>query len=189
MKSLRATFRLRSLILAAPLALAACHSSPQPPAGSPPGKGDATSTAKAFYQALRQEPIRGLPDAKQMKRIAPYLTEGLVSAFGKAAKEQKAYMAKFPEDKPPWIEGDLFGSLFEGPTSWTAGPASVKGRKAEAPVRLVYRDTEKPVEWTDTIVFEQGADGAWKVQDIRMGGKWAFKAGGDSLLQTLTSEP
>ena len=189
MKSIRIGFSVRAVLLAAPLALGACHSCPQAAKDAPAGKGDATSTAKAFYQALRQEPVRGLPDAKQMKRLSPFLSEGLVSGFAKAAKEQKAYMAKFPEDKPPWIEGDLFSSLFEGPTSWTTGPAAVKGRKAEAPVRLVYRDAEKPVEWTDTIILEQGADGAWKVTDIRMGGKWAFKAGGNSLLQTLTSEP
>ena len=48
---------------------------------------------------------------------------------------------------------------------------------------------EKPVDWTDTIVLEQKDNGDWKVRDLRMGGKWAFKTGGNSLLQTLTSEP
>lgn len=181
---------LRATLLAVPLALAACHSTGEAPKDRPAAGGDPTATAQAFYQAVRQDRISGLPDAKQMKRLAPYVSENLVTAFAKAAKEQKEYMAKFPEDKPPWIEGDLFGSLFEGPTSWKVGQATTRGRKAEVPVQLGYVSKgEKPIEWTDTIVLEQSTNGDWKVLDLRMGGKWAFKAGGNSLLQTLTAEP
>ena len=172
--------------LALVIGLVGCRT-PMPDAG-PPATADASGTARAFYQAVRHERIEGLPTEKQMDRLKPFLSANLVSGFAKARMEQKEFMAKNPGEKPPWIEGDLFGSLFEGPTSWSVGTAAVKGASAEVPVKLAYRDDTKPVEWTDRIRLVQTPKG-WKVEDIRMGGEWGFKAGGNSLSQTLSAKP
>ena len=149
----------------------------------------AQPAAQGFYAEMRRERISGLPNDAQLKRLAPYLTPELVSAFKNAGKEQAEYMRKNPDDKGPWVEGDLFSSLFEGVESWKVGTAMIKGSTAEVPVQLSYRgDSKETVNWSDTLVLKQTSAG-WRVADIRMGGKWAFKAGGNSLSSTLSAKP
>jgi len=137
--------------------------------------------ATAFSTALRAEVIHGLPSEAALKRLQPHLTPELHSLIVKARVEQQKQMRQHPDEKPNWIEGDLFGSLFEGVTKWEPGSAfSAPGVDATVKVKLTYVEgAQPPVNWTDTLVFKQ-RDGKWLLNDIRMGGEWAFKAG-DSL--------
>ena len=175
---------------------AACQSLQQPsPKPEAPavvvttGPATAQQAANTFYREVRRERMEGLPSVAQLKRLRPYLSTDLAHGFEQASAKQKAYLRQHPEDKGPWVEGDLFSSLFEGVTAWKLGQVQVQGRKAEVPVHLSYREEKgKPVEWQDTLVLVQTPDG-WRVDDIRMGGDWTFKAGGQSLRQTLSSEP
>lgn len=136
------------------------------------------AAATKFYTELRAENIDGLPGEPQMKRLAPLLTPELVSLIEKARAFQQKQMKEHPDEKPNWIEGDLFGSLFEGVKSWTLGEAfDAPGTYGTVKVNLVYtEDGQKPVKWTDTLHFKQ-RDGHWLLDNIRMGGEWAFKGG------------
>ena len=175
---------------------AACTNKPMPHAGPvagghPPAVeiDGAQSVAQSFYTELRRDEICGLPDTAQMKRLAPYFTPGIVSALQRASAEQAEFMRKHPDEKPPWIEGDLFSSLFEGVEKWQLGSATVKGSTAEVPVQLSYRgDSNETARWTDTLILSHTPSG-WRVADIRMGGEWAFKAGGNTLSDTLSANP
>ena len=175
---------------------AACTNKPMPHAGPvagghPPAVeiDGAQSVAQSFYTELRRDEICGLPDTAQMKRLAPYFTPGIVSALQRASAEQAEFMRKHPDEKPPWIEGDLFSSLFEGVEKWRLGSATVKGSTAEVPVHLSYRgDSNETARWTDTLILSHTPSG-WHVADIRMGGEWAFKAGGNTLSSTLSAAP
>lgn len=137
--------------------------------------------ATSVCTAIRSEVIHGLPSEAALKRLQPHLTPELHSIMVKARVEQQRQIQKYPDEKPNWIEGDLFGSLFEGVTKWEPGSAfSAPGVDATVKVKLTYVEgTQPPVNWTDTLVFKQ-REGKWLLNDIRMGGEWAFKAG-DSL--------
>ena len=137
--------------------------------------------ATSVCTAIRSEVIHGLPAEAVLKRLQPLLTPELHALIVKARVEQQRQMQKYPDEKPDWIEGDLFGSLFEGVTKWELGSAfSAPEVDATVKVKLTYVEgTQPPVNWTDTLVFKQ-REGKWLLNDIRMGGEWAFKAG-DSL--------
>lgn len=142
--------------------------------------------AVTFYGELRKERIEGLPNQSQLQRLAPLITPELHALLVRAAAEQARQMKEHPDDKPDWIEGDLFGSLFEGIKDWALGevksPAGGDGATVE--VKLRYTEPgQAPVEWSDTLVWTN-RDGKWLLDDIRMGGKWAF-GGGGTLRQRL----
>ncbi len=137
--------------------------------------------AKHFCTLIRAEPIHGLPSEDQLKKLSSLITPGLHAAMVKARAEQQEQIKKHPDEKPNWIEGDLFGSLFEGVTQWELGSAfAAPGVDGTVKVNLTYTEgTQPPVKWTDTLVFKQREE-KWLLDDIRMGGEWAFKSG-DSL--------
>lgn len=134
--------------------------------------------AKKFYTELRAEVIQGLPDDGQFKRLQPLITPELASLFPRAKAIQKRQMKEHPDDKPHWIEGDLFSSSFEGVTKWEIGSAfSAPECYGTVKVNLTYAEAgQKAVTWTDTLLFKE-REGKWLLDDIRMGGEWAFKSG------------
>ncbi len=136
------------------------------------------AAAAAFCAELRREPIRGLPDDAQLQRLSPHLTPEIVSLFQRARVLQQESIRKHPDEKPYWIEGDLFSSLFEGVTSWELGEVfSAPTVDATVKVRQTYTEPgQEPVTWTDTLVFKQ-RDRRWLLDNILMGGDWAFKSG------------
>jgi hypothetical protein len=136
------------------------------------------AAAQSFCTELRREPIRGLPTAAQLQRLSSCLTPELVAIFERARFLQQEQMKRHPEDKPHWIEGDLFSSLFEGVSSWTLEEVfSAPTVDATVQVQQTYSEPNpEPVTWTDTLVFKK-REQKWLLDDIRMGGDWAFKSG------------
>ena len=136
------------------------------------------SAAATFCGELRKERISGLPSPAQLERFTPLITPELRSIIELARREQNRQMEQHPDEKPDWIEGDLFSSLFEGVTEWKLGAAAApKGADATVAVKLTHNEPgQQAAEWTDTLVFRNRA-GAWLVDDIRMGGDWEFHSG------------
>lgn len=136
------------------------------------------SAAATFCNELRRERISGLPSTTQMERLAPLMTAELGAIIEFARVEQDRQMRTHPDEKPDWIEGDLFSSLFEGVSKWTIREAvSPKGADATVSLRLTYSEAgQDAVEWTDTLVLKNRS-GKWLVDDIRMGGDWDFHSG------------
>ena len=158
----------------------------QQPGTKPPDPfASVRAAAITFYTELRSEEIRGLPSEPQLKRLAPLLTPELNSLIVRARAEQQRQIKEYPDEKPNWIEGDLFGSMFEGVKQWELGSAfSAPEVDATVKVNLTYTEpNQKPVNWTDTLVFKERKK-KWLLDDIRMGGDWAFKSG-DSLRSRL----
>lgn len=139
--------------------------------------------ASRFYGRLREYQVNGLPEGKASKALEPLMTPELAADFRAAKAEQAAFMKKNPDEKPPWIEGDLFSSLFEGFQWFTAGKARVKGDRAEVPMQLRYSGSGDTVRWTDTLVLRRGEKG-WLVDDVKYGGNWPFASHG-TLKQAL----
>ena len=136
------------------------------------------AAATAFCTELHREPISGLPSDAQLQRLSPLFTPEIVALIKRAHILQQEQIRKHPGEKPYWVEGDLFSSCFEGVTSWKLGEVfSAPTVDTTVKVTLSYRgQDQKPVTWTDILVFKQ-RDQHWQLDDIRMGGEWAFKSG------------
>jgi len=78
-----------------------------------------------------------------------------------------------PGEKPSFTDGDLFSSLFEGPTRYEVLVADTSGPPYRVPVRLTYDGATPAVSWTDTALVVREND-RLVVGDIVFGGAWAF---------------
>lgn len=113
-----------------------------------------------------------------MREMAPLMSADLVKLIASARRKQEESIRRHPDDKPPWIEGDLFASNFEGVSSFRLGTPATQAGKASIPVYLEYRDGKDAVRWIDVIVLER-AGGQWRVWNIYMNAPWPFKSGPD----------
>jgi hypothetical protein len=132
-----------------------------------------TKAAGDFYTTARSTGS-GLPDAAGRAKLAPFITPSLGSLLNDAATAEEGFMSG-NNGAPPMVEGDLYSSLFEGPTSFAIGECSGNAKTAHCAVNLSYDDksAKAPTRWTDTLYLANTADG-WKVDDIGYGGTWAF---------------
>lgn len=139
--------------------------------------------ANQFYQKYLELNVRGLPDEKELKLLSPYLNEDLRKLFEKARLEQKRFIDEKPTEKTPWIEGDMFTSLFEGAQTFKIGEVKTRGIYTDVNVNLEYKESGETSRWTDTLVLVKTKQG-WRVWDILLNGDWQFK-NGSNLRQVL----
>ncbi len=132
--------------------------------------------ATQFYNAYIKLKPRGLPDRRQRRVLWPLLTADLRKMFAAAQREQLKFARAHPNEKPPWADGDLFSSLFEGANSFKLGEATVNDDYAEIPVQLALIDSRGDSRWTDTVLLKRNKN-TWRVSDIIFGGEWQFKTG------------
>jgi len=151
---------------------------------------DAAATFYRSYLGLRQSAgLTGIPNAAQLARLAPLITPELAGLFGAAQREQQRCAKQFPGDKPPWIEGDIFSSHFEGFTSFSAASSRPGKDGREVTMRFTYAEGKQRVNWTDTLILRNVA-GRWLVDDIFYRGQFAFTSGfGNNLKSSLKSIP
>lgn len=148
--------------------------------------GGPEQVARGLYSDLRRFQVTGLPEGEAWEAVKPRLSDSLAAALEAARKEQRDFRKKFPDEKPPWIEGDLFSSLFEGFQTFTVKPARIEGETAEVPVDFVYIYQGETTRWTDTILLKRPGTG-WVVDDVRYGATWDFANKG-TLRQALAPE-
>lgn len=152
---------------------------------------DAATSFYRSYAKLRAEANRmtGVPDAKQLGRLAPMLSAELRRALAAAKAAQQRCAKAFPDDKPPWIEGDLFSSNFEGFTTFRAGPGKGRGRTRSVTVRFRHVEGKSRVEWSDELLL-RNESGRWRVDDVAYRAKFAFSSGfGGNLRASLKKIP
>jgi hypothetical protein len=145
------------------------------------GLGAATVAAPAdrvssFLRAYRRLGFSGLPNAREERALAPYLSPRLREMMARAQAEQTRFAAANPGEKPPLVEGDLFSSLFEGPTSFTVGETRSEGGRAVVTVVFSYADPVSkppPFSWKDHFLLVQ-IGGRWLLDDVEYLGGWGF---------------
>ena len=164
------------------LLLIAC----QPLSSAQPATASVKTTADEFYRTYIKLQIRGLPSDEELKMLSPILSPSLVKLFENAARIKAKYIQDNPDEKPPWHDGDLFTSLFEGAQSFKVGTPRVRGTRSEVPIELAFSGGGATTRWSDTLVLVR-EKGRWKVWDILFKGKWAFKQG-NSLRSVLKSD-
>lgn len=152
--------------------------------------GSAQTTPAAavndFYAAYAKQPFTGLPTGRAWTRISPRLSSSLGRLVVAAQKEQARCRKAHPDEKPPWIEGDMFTSNFEGFTKFTlAESGAASGARATVTVDFVYEKDTLPVAWRDDVsVVREG--GHWLIDDVRYGRREGFTSGfGESLRKAL----
>jgi hypothetical protein len=173
---------VKTLLLSALLALlCACATVPEAPAPSPEPEQAQASIAEgervlAFLAQYRAQFFRGLPNATQAAALAPHLSPRLNGLLHDALAGQQAYKAKYPTDKPPMIDGDIFSSLFEGASSGEIDTVDATDARATVRVKYSYSDpeTHKVIEtWPDNFLLVRDGSG-WLIDDIEYLGGWDF---------------
>jgi len=158
---------------------------------APDAARDATTALYRSTAKLRAEGrgMTGIPDARQLARLAPFLTPELRGLMAAAKKEQERCARAFPGEKPPWLEGDIFSSSFEGFTAFRVGASKGRGKARVVTVRFRYVEGKSRVEWIDDVVLRNEA-GRWRVDDLLYRANFAFTSGfGPTLKASLKQIP
>ncbi len=153
---------------------------------NPSEKASLKEVAARFYRTLHKHKISGLPNAQEAKLLAPFLSPELQKLMHVAKRKQAKFSKEHPDEKPPWIEGDLFSSSFEGAHGSRIGTPVLQDARAEVTVHLFYRDGKKLIRWSDMLVLTHTGKG-WVVSDLLYKATWDFKPG-TSLRGVLQAE-
>lgn len=121
---------------------------------------------REFYKAYAALHVSGLPNPKQMEALAPRLSKPLAAALKRASTEQARCRKAHSDEKPPWVEGDLFSSNFEGFTRFEVASASSAADRMTAIVAFEYAEGGHTVKWKDEAVFVR-EQGRWVLDDMR----------------------
>lgn len=147
-------------VLAALFLLAATASSPQ-------------SLVDQFYRTYIPHKPAGLASGKSLARLKPFLSTKLIASIDAALAYQKDQEKKNPGDMPPFIEGDFFSSLFEGPSSFKSSAAAPDGDTWKVPVHFKY----EKVQWDDVVIVTKEG-GRYVIDDVIFGGAGEFNPKG-----------
>ena len=152
---------------------------------------DARAVVSSFYATTMSNKLSGAPTAQQLDSIAPYLSDTLRALLAGARRLNEADVARAPDEKPAFAEGDLFSSSFEGATNAEFVADSARGDLRVATVRMTYNAATPAVTWVDHVVLKrQGAK--LVIDDIEYGATWDFANKGtlrhalESALSTAT---
>lgn len=159
-------------------------------AGERPAPGTPGAAVYDLYTICREERLSGLPDGRQLARLSGLLSARLTALIESARAHQARFMREHPDEKPPFIEGDLFSSLFEGPSGFEVGAVRLDGDRARVTVRFRHRDEpagRDVTRWEDDawLVRERGR---WRIDDVEYRGDWPFAARG-RLARNLAGGP
>ncbi|MES2932562.1 MAG: hypothetical protein V4805_03635 [Pseudomonadota bacterium] len=145
---------------------------------------DAAANFYRNYQLMRsKDGLTGIPNPSQLSQLAPLITPQLHDLLNAALNEQARCTKLFPENVPPWIEGDIFSSSFEGFTAFLTTPSRVQAGQRTVAIKFTYADAKDKVKWTDTLMLKKKA-GRWLVDDIAYRANFAFSSGFGAHLQT-----
>jgi hypothetical protein len=151
-------------------------SKPTPAAAdeSPCQGQDPTRVVRAFYDAYIASDGSGLPSGEAMSAYAPMFSQGLIDAIERARVEQQDFIRQHPDEKPPYIEANLFGSLFEGITALEGVAMKSGSAQTTLSVALAYDDKQNaPARWKDDVLL-RCERGQWRIDDVEYHGGWDF---------------
>lgn len=91
-----------------------------------------------------------------------------------ARRVQAQFRTENPGEKPPLVDGCLFASLFEGPTSFTVEAATTGSGVTRVPVQFRYWTD---AAWQDVVVLVREGSG-YVIDDIEFSGAGPFNPPG-----------
>lgn len=133
--------------------------------------GDSPSTpVNEFYSLYLKLRPSGLPTQEEEQAMAPYLSDRLLGLIDIARTCQETFKRKYPEEKPPWADGCLFSSLFEGPSYFKVLNVTVNSDgTSTVSVHFRYETTE----WEDSLIVRKEAN-KFVIDDFVMSGAGPF---------------
>lgn len=136
---------------------------------------------KRFLDFYFHDYRRGMPAESQLPQLATFVTPELLDLFKAAIRGEDCYAKKENYEGPPYIEGDLFSSLFEGGTKATY--RLVKQEKDKATVVIDWTNDAEytggpPFSWKDRVFLARTAKG-WLISDFAHDGDWDFMKKGN----------
>ncbi len=132
-----------------------------------------TGVVERFYATRIGSQISGAPTPDELESVAPYLTPELHGLLVKARELRDHEAASSPDEKPAFAEGDLFSSLFEGPTAFRVVREDRQGDVRRVAVRFTYAHGSETVSWEDTVVVI-AQEGHYAIADVEYTGGWDF---------------
>lgn len=137
--------------------------------------GDSPRTpVENFYRLyLKIHPV-GLPTKEQELAMAPYLSKRLLGLIDEARSYQETFRRQFPDRKPPWVEGCLFASLFEGPTQFKISSV-IANSDGTSTVKVHF--WYETFEWEDAVIVRKEVN-KFVIDDFLMSGAGPFNPPG-----------
>src|SRR5690554_4157018 len=173
---------IRKALLAALVAL------PLASCGNEEAGGDTASAISAFYDIVLSERQGGVPDMEMRTRLRPVISPELDSLLAQASEAERRHTARTNNSEPPYLQGDIFSSLFEGATAYEVGTCTVENDETMGcAVSLSHEGEGGPVEWTDRVLLlisGKGETRTFLVDNVAYGGEWDFASRG-TLKATL----
>ena len=154
----------------APLVMSALFATP----GVARADSDPAAVVTGFYQTYIKLSPPGLPTAAQQKELAPYLSRRLLGLMDAARAYQEKEAKAHPDEKPPFVDGCLFASLFEGPKTFKVGTAVAEGQGSKVKVHFT---ADQGVSWDDEVVVVK-EDGRYVIDDVVLSGIGQFNPPG-----------
>ncbi len=131
--------------------------------------------AQTFYRQVVTLNPRGLPSTDDMRTLGPLLSSGMQASIAQARVRQQAGIVASPGDKPSFIEGSLFTSLFEGPTAVLSAEAD-PARPTRVAIEMIHAGPTD-ARWRDHALM-RCEHAQWRVDDVEFGGDWDFASDG-----------
>ncbi|RKT81360.1 uncharacterized protein DUF3828 [Rahnella aquatilis] len=152
--------------------------------------GGPDSVAQQFYDFRIKQGGSGLPNSSQLAAYRPYLSTALYDALLKAQSHPKVDIAASPNEKTGAGsgDGDIFSSLFDGPTSASVDSASTipNTDARNIPLRVTFtheKDKGASTSWKyEVLMVREGQ--CWTVDDVRYMANLDFASSG-TLRQVL----
>ena len=132
------------------------------------------SAIDAFYSERMASGARGTPSLEELERLAPLISVELHELLQEALLKHHKLASKTVQRRRTFVEGDLFSSLFDGPTSLLVGSSEpLAGDEFLITVQLTSAKQLPALTWTDKVrvVRERGH---YVIADIEYGNHWAF---------------
>lgn len=154
----------------------AASATPAPADAAEPAQGP-VAVAMDFLVMHQRLGNSGLPQRADLPAYDAFLCQDLAQAIRAAQVRQEVARAERPDEKPPYAEGDLFSSLFEGPERFEVRDSQVEGDSARVSVAMRHGEGETAKRWTDMLVMRLD-DGIWCLADVEYGGDWPMASKG-----------
>lgn len=140
-----------------------------------------------FYTMRDAVGMQGAPSERELAALRPFIADTLAGRLAYADTLRRTGTIPASDSASLIVRGDLFSSLFEGPSTFRVMPSTPVGEQVVVPVECTSERVRPAVRWTDTVtVVSQG--GRYVVQNIHFGAvRGANRA--SSLLARLAPRP
>jgi hypothetical protein len=145
------------------------------------------ATVKRFYSAYIPSRQGGLPEGKELERLAPFLSRRLHGLIVAALSYREAWIKRHPDEpvkdggppiiyKPPFVDGDHFSSVFEGPKRFKVRRSVPDGAGAwRVHIHFWY---EAGTEGWEDVVLVRKEHNRYVIDDVLLTGAGPFNPAG-----------